>query len=456
MDPVTRERLRKLAFVPVLALGVVALLVLKATRAEPERVELSETGKRVRALTVAPLTVIPRAVGYGVVEAREEWQMVAEVSGRVVEMHEQLKEGEFVTAGTTLIKIDPGDYEIAEAKVTANLEGVKAQIKELQVKEESARANLKIEQRSLDLAKKELARVEKLTSSGVTTQADVDREERNVLAQEKVVQSLKNTLQELPANRRVLEAQIKQQKAGLATASRDIARTELVAPYDVRIREVRTSLQEVVGGGQVLAVADSLDRAEIPAQFSIGVLRPLLPFRPGTTPLSTEALSRLPELIGLKAIVRLEATDLRAEWEAAFDRFTSVDPQTRTIGVVVAIDKPYQSGRPGERPPVATGMYMEVELRGAAREGCLAVPRGALHGDVLHVVDKDRRLARREVQIAYRQAEFACLAGGIEPGEQVVLTDVVPAIEGMLLDPVEDEEAAAELRATASEGSATK
>jgi hypothetical protein len=450
-----RPWLRKLAFVPVLAIGVVAFLALKAARTEPAKVDLTETGRRVRTMTVRAHRVVPRATGYGVVEAREEWQLVAEVSGRVVELSPELKEGGFVTKGTTLVKIDPGDYQLTETQREANLEGVRAQIDEIKVQETNTRKSLEIEERSLELAEASLARIEKLRGSGAASESDVDAEERSVLTQRKAVQSLRNTLRQLPANRKVLEAQIKQEKAGLAGATRNIARTEIVAPYDVRIREVRTSLQEVVGNGQVLVVADGLEMAEIPAQFAIGELRPLVPFRPSETPLSTDSLSRLPELVGLSATARLESTDMTAEWPATFDRFRAVDPQTRTIGVVVAIADPYRAGRPGERPPVVPGMYVEVELRGQPRDGCLAVPRAALHGHTLYVVDDQARLQRREVTVDFRQAQYVCLASGVKPGDQIVLTDLIPAIEGMLLDPSPDAEAEAELAAATGEGADT-
>lgn len=443
---------RRLAFLPVAAVGVVALVALRASRAEPQKVDLAETGRRVRTLSVQPRTVVPRATGYGVVEAREEWQMVAEVSGRVVELSEQLEEGNFIEAGTTLIKIDPADYELSETQQQANLEGVRAQISELRVQEANTRESLKIEERSLELAEASLERLRSLNRSGAASPAEVDAEERNVLLQRKAVQSLRNTLRQLPARRKVLEAQIKQQEAGLAGAVRNTARTEIVAPYDVRIRSVRTSQQEVVGNGQVLAVADGIDAAEIPAQFTIGELRPLLPFRIERTGLSTRSLSRLPELVGLQAVARLESSDLRAEWTAKFDRFTAVDPQTRTVGVVVTIEDPYRQLRtPQRRPPVVPGMYMEVQLEGRPREACLAVPGSALHGDVVYVVGPQSRLERRTVEIEFRQVDYACLASGLAAGDEVVLTDLIPAIEGMLLDPVPDEEEASRLTVAVGE-----
>lgn len=450
----TSQRLRKLAMIPILTAGIIALIALTSTRDKPSKRELDERGRRVRVLSAEELTVTPSAIGYGVVQAQREWQMIAQVSGQVVEIHPDLRDGSFVSAGTELIKIDPEDFELAEAQLEANVKSVEAQIRELKIREASARKSLEIESRSLELAEKELGRQRELHRGGASPAATVDREERSFLAQKKVVQNLRNSLSELPASRKVLEAQIEQQEAGLKGATRNVARTGIVAPYDVRIREVRTSLREAVQSGQVLATADGLDIAEIPAQFSIGALRPVLSSRTGASPLSIDAMSQLPELTGLEATVRLESQDVDVDWEAKFDRFTSVDPKSRTVGVVLTISDPYADARPGERPPIISGMYVEVELRGRPRTGCLAVPRSALHGNTVYVANADQRLERREVVVDYRQAEFVCVREGISSGDKVILTDIVPVIEGMLLDPVEDEAAKVRLR-SAPHGEAT-
>jgi hypothetical protein len=47
------------------------------------------------------------------------------------------------------------------------------------------------------------------------------------------------------------------------------------------------------------------------------------------------------------------------------------------------------------------------------------------------------------------QTGFAVIVDGLEAGARIVVSDVVPAIEGMLLDPVPDEAAAERLRAQA-------
>jgi multidrug efflux pump subunit AcrA (membrane-fusion protein) len=454
------ERVRRVVSfgVPILV-GIAMFMAIRAGKEEPAKRPPAEQGKRVRVIEVAETDVVPRAVGYGIVQAGREWQVVAQVSGRVIEMHEDLEVGKMMVKGTELLRIDPSDYKLAASQRRAGVESITAQIGQIRAQEKSAKANRKIEKRALELAERDLDRSRSLFASGNATQADVDGAERAVLQQKSVVQKLENQLRELPANRAALAAQAKESKAGLDTAALDIERTALAAPFTVRIRELNIQPSDIVTAGQVLAVADGIDVAEVPAQLTLGALQPLLPpNRPlGDGPMTQAAIGKVAEKLNLTATIRLESGDLEAMWEAKLTRFTTVDATTRTIGVVVAVDKPFENTQPGQQPPLLAGMYVEVELRGAPRKGCKPVPRSALRdGGIVHIVDAESRLVRRPVKIGIRQATFACIGDGLAAGERVVLTDLVPAVEGMLLAPSLDERATKTLATAVSGGGAAK
>jgi len=57
---------------------------------------------------------------------------------------------------------------------------------------------------------------------------------------------------------------------------------------------------------------------------------------------------------------------------------------------------------------------------------------------VVNVVGPDDLLQRREVEIAWAQESFVCIAAGIEEGEQVVVSELRPAVEGAHLIPSPD------------------
>ena len=61
------------------------------------------------------------------------------------------------------------------------------------------------------------------------------------------------------------------------------------------------------------------------------------------------------------------------------------------------------------------------------------MPRSALHDDRLYIVTADNRLDIRPVETGLTQGAFVEVVKGLKAGEQVVVSDLNPAIAGMLL-----------------------
>ena len=105
-----------------------------------------------------------------------------------------------------------------------------------------------------------------------------------------------------------------------AAAKPDLRRTHLVAPFDVRIPDLKVNQAQYANKGQLLFLADDLDAAEIEARFPIGKFRPLMAGKTreqgdeGNTP----AVQRTPVAVKLDAIVRLNTTTHTVEWRLLF------------------------------------------------------------------------------------------------------------------------------------------
>ena len=82
----------------------------------------------------------------------------------------------------------------------------------------------------------------------------------------------------------------------------------------------------------------------------------------------------------------------------------------------------------------------------------IVVPRSAVRGGAVFVADGENRLRRRPVQVLFEQDTISVIAEGLEPGERVVVSDLVPAVEGMLLQPRVDTKLTAELLKAAAGG----
>ncbi|HVI00366.1 MAG TPA: HlyD family efflux transporter periplasmic adaptor subunit [Enhygromyxa sp.] len=438
--------LRLVTFVCVTGLGVIAYVWLTHSAEAPKTRAQRERGQPVRVLVVAETAAVPRVTGYGEVAAARSWQGVAEVGGTIIEMDPDVQVGRVIDEGTVLFEIDPEELELEKRRTVASAKGVRAQIAELKAREASAKASLAVEEKVLALAQKELERTDALYRTGNVSQTELEAAEASVLSAQKSVVSLQNTLAELPASRRILEAQLEEVDVGVTGAELVLTRTKIVAPFRMRIAELSVTTGQSVSSGQVLLVGEGLDKLEVTARLPIGGIDPLLPPRGERAPAQPDSgppeqprtgwIERVAEAV--TPTVRLHMNSLDASWPARFSRFAGVDPLTRTTGVVVEIDRSQR--RAGSRDVrLSSGMHVSVEFVGAPKPGCLALPTDAVHDGVVLVVGEDNRLQRRTIEVAWAQEEFVCLASGVTAGEQVIVSQVVPAVEGMRVIPTVDQ-----------------
>lgn len=419
-----KKWIKRLWFVPPVIIGVAVLLLAPSLKEPPQKLENKERAIKVRFIDVLKLRIIPTAVGYGVSRPGRTWEAVAEVAGQVVWTSEKLKNGHFVGTGTELLRIDDSSYRLALAQI-------EAQHKATLVKYRTTKASLAIAERDLNLLRLELKRNQQLAARGTIAKTVLEEVERKVLNGEAAAQSLRNILATTSAEAEVLIPQ-------KAIAELELSNTVLRAPFDVRIGEVKINQAQYANKGQLLFTADGMDVIEIDAQFPIGKLRPLIEgqkSQPGPV-----AGAKRPGALGLAAVLRLHAGTHTIEWEARVDRVSgTIDPRTQTIGVVVAVDDPYSKAEPGKRPPLARNTFVEIELRGKPHTNQLVVPVFALHENKIYLLDENNRLVIRPVEVRFTQGGLAVISKGLRPGERIIVSDIVPAVEGMLLEPIKDE-----------------
>ncbi len=425
----TTERAKlwhKLLILPPIIIGIAVLMWMAKGRQPPAEAASGEPSRAVRVIQTQALAVVPTAEGYGPVQPEHVWAAVNQVSGRIVQIHPRLRDGEILATGTELLRIDPVDYELALAQA-------KAELTELAVQEDNARSSLAIEQRNLELARQDLKRKQKLVKQGTSSQSIADEAERAMLASRAAVQNLNNTLSLIPSRRSLLQAKADR-------SARDLEHTRIRAPFNMRVANLQVEADQYVTAGQTLFQGDAVERVEIEAQVAMSSLRRLFLGSPKIKIDISRLNEQLPELVGLDPLVRLDLGNHVAEWQAEFVRFDdTVDPQTRTMGVVVAVDKPFDKVKPGYRPPLSKGMFVQVVLRGKSHSPKVVVPRSAIRGGVVMIADAENRLRRRPVEVLYSQGDISVISAGLEAGEQVVVSDLIPAVEGMLLNLQTDE-----------------
>ncbi|MFK5891989.1 MAG: hypothetical protein QM504_02070, partial [Pseudomonadota bacterium] len=116
------------------------------------------------------------------------------------------------------------------------------------------------------------------------------------------------------------------------------------------------------------------------------------------------------------------------------------------VGVIVEVDKPYANLQPGQKPPLVKGLFVEVTLTGRAQDNSIVVPNSAIHSSsqkeqkLVYVVNNQGRLEIRPVTIKLTQDEYSIIKSGLQAGELLVLSELLPAINNMLLSTQKDEQ----------------
>ncbi len=436
------NKLKRLLIIPALLLGVVIFVLLVKNASKPEQLQVAEKATMVRVLKVPQTEVTPRILATGSVQPGQTWNAVAQVSGKIVELHPLLKKGEFISQGELLLKIDPADYELAITQAETSMESARIQMTQIDVQEKNSKASLVIERQALKLAEADLKRKQRLLAKNTVSHSDYDKDKRALLGQKQSVQSLLNSISLYPVQRQELQAQLAKLEAQLAAAKLSLERTSISMPFAGRISEVSVEYQQLVNDrlGNMLVV-DGIDKAEIAVQVPMRRLAGLIR-KGGMFNIMELDKQNIGERLDLSANVILELGQQQVIWDAKVMRLSNeLDPRTRTVGVIVEVDQPYANVEPGRRPPLVKGMFVNVELSGSSIADSMVVPLSAVHENHVYVVGADQRLQRRAIKTGLVGADYVVIRDGLKPGEQLVLSDLIPAIDGRVLTATDDNDA---------------
>ena len=437
---IMKNILQKAVILPLIVITALALVVYKVKSKPPiEHEELQFPVKTVEVITARKIPFRARSTAYGNVEPAVMMQAKAEVAGKISYIHPFLKQGGTLTQGTVALRIEPTTFEFSLDQSRAALAVSQSALIQLEVEENTTLGSLNIANKNLQVGQNELDRLLIVWEKKLISRSVVDAEEQKVLQLRQQVEDLKGRLTAFASRKAATQAQIRQAESQLAQSQDTLGRTEVRVPFDARIGEVLVEKGEFTAVGNVLFEASGIQAVEINAQMPTRQFRPLLMGNGGKTlSLQTpEALQSALLQMGLEARVSLVGFEGNtAKWQGELLRIgESIDPTRDTLGIVVAVNNPYEGVIPGKRPPLLKGMYTAVELYAPARE-MLVLPRKAIHQGRVYIARASNQLEIREVTVLHKQGRLVILDEGVEAGEKVIITDVIPVIDGLPLNPV--------------------
>lgn len=382
-----------------------------------------------------------RITAYGNVEPAITLNSMAEVSGKISYIHPNLKAGETIPADTQVIRIDAKDYAVSLKQTQADLKASNSSLIELNEEEKSTRRSLDLSKKNLAVGETEYKRIQGIYEQRLIARSTLDAEEQKVIQLRQQVEELQGRLNGYDSRRQSIKAQISRAEQEVKNSETILGRTEIILPFDARIGNVSVEKDEFVSVGSVLFEAVDLKGVEIMAQLPMSSMRKLVSHLEGM-PANSEQIIRtgghINDSLNLSAKVKLVNDMPSAQWEARVLRISeSIDATRQTLGIVVGVDNPYEKIIPGKRPPLIKGMYTAVELYAPARPA-LVVPRRAIHQERLYIADENNRLSIRKVDIQLLQGDLAVIKNGVSEGERIIVTDLIPVIEGMPLEVIID------------------
>jgi len=422
---------KKLLFFPALAVGVIGLVVAINLKPDLPTKPAGDRARLVETLSLEQQLIAPLAVGFGKVVPKVEWKAIAEVTGQIVYRHPDLDKGQVIPAGTVVLKIDPLDYELKLIQAEADLKSSQTSLAKLNQEEDNLNQTLKIEKNRLVISNKELQRKQDLRKKGLTSQSDVDLQQQSALSQQKLVLDIANQITLMPDEKRVAEAVIKVNVSKVKEAQRSLDKTTITLPRAMRIAQVDIEQNQVVNLQQEMFVAHGINIMEVEAQLSIHDMQTLAS---SFTQFPRDAAGiPTPDQAPIKASVQLNSGSLNLSWPAKVARISeTVDENQATAGIILEIAQDYSQLQPSNATPLVNGMFVKAEIEGVANLSWV-LPERALHGDKIYLMDDNSRLKMVNVEVLYRRDNQVVVNGELQTGDKLVLNDLLPAIEGMLL-----------------------
>ncbi len=194
----------------------------------------------------------------GKIQPETEVKISADVSGEIIDMG--VKEGDSVTRGQLLLRINPELYESTVSQLEANLNNAKASLAGSEAQLIRAKANYKQQQLNLDRQKKlysqgviSIQELESFTTQFEVSQADYEATQKQTLATRYNVQSVAARLEEgkrnlgrtsIYAPESGIVTNLKSEKGERVVGTAQMAGTEIMRISNLNVMEVQVTVNE--------------------------------------------------------------------------------------------------------------------------------------------------------------------------------------------------------------------
>ncbi len=337
----------------------------------------------VQTIAVTPGNHSVTVAAMGTVIPAREIILEARVAGEIVAMHPDFTVGGFLEKDSEILRIDPQDYQLALTLAQARVKDAESKLRLLEAEAESAKDEWR--------------------------QLYHDRNQPNNEPPPLVFKE-----PQLSAAKAMLTAE----KADVRKAQLDLSRTRIRAPFNAIVRTKHVDIGSQVSSQEKLAGLVGTDEYWIQASIPVDRLEWISiqqrPVEPGSR---VRILHRNGyEITG--TVIRL---------------LGDLETEGRMARILVEVKDPLNVKKDvNGRPALLIGEYVRIEIEGRGLQNVYRIPRTALRDDfMIWVASRDSKLEIRRVETIWRDAETVLLRDGLEPEDQIIISDLPAPINGM-------------------------
>jgi len=321
----------------------------------------------------------------GTVIPAQEIVLESRVAGEIVSIHHEFTVGGHLKKGSEVLQIDPQDYELALTLAKARVKDAESKLKILKAEAAAAKDEWRVINRN---------------------QAGKNNKPSPLLIKEP----------QLTAAQAMLIAE----KADVKKAQLNLARTKISAPFNAMVRKKQVDIGSQVSGQDQLAELVGTDEYWIQASMPVDRLNWIMIPRNSGEP---GAKVRIFYRNGIE----LTGTVIKLLGE--------LEVEGRMARVLVEVKDPLGlNNAENKHPPLLIGEYVRMEIEGRQLKNVYRIPRTALRDNTrIWLVSNDGKLEIRTVETLWRDAQSVLLADGLQPGEQLIVSDLSKPVKGMPL-----------------------
>jgi len=370
----------------ILIFGYVGFNYLVATKPEKPLQPRNEQVWTVKTAVVNFMAAYPEKSSFGQVEASRKSALNFNISGEVETVAEVFRNGNTVSKGVELARLDRDLLLIAKQEIMVQLDANKTNIEELAIQ--------------LDLRQKNFERINQMQAAAVTSQANLD-EARLALSM------AKNALQQATQQKNQLEL-------SLQRANKNLEDAVLQAPFDGIISNVQIGRGLVLSPG--ISVGSMTDISSLEASFVV----------------PSDVFADTDLLIG---------SEVKVIWRSGGREIKTLMSKVERAEGNVAVGQ--GGGRLYADIPVGDdgnwiipeGAFVEIIYSSGRVENVAQLPEAALYDDNSIFVIKNDRTDRRRVEVVQKSEGLVYVRGDINDGDVVVATRLPALGDGILVKP---------------------